>query len=64
MKRMGLLDGQMKPTTTDKNAYDSISVDPLNPSHAEVMQQLFLDPQGEQPRHRASQRVLPPMMAT
>jgi hypothetical protein len=57
MKRMGLLDGQMKPTTTDKNAYDSISVDQLNPSHAEAMQQLFPDPQGEQPRHRASQRV-------
>jgi len=54
---MGLLDGQMKPTTTDKNAYDSISVDQLNPSHAEAMQQLFPDPQGEQPRHRASQRV-------
>ena len=34
MKRMGLLDGQT--TTTAKNAYDSIFIDQLNPSHAKA----------------------------
>jgi hypothetical protein len=35
MKWMGMLDRQT--TTTAKNAYDSIFVDQLNPSHAEAM---------------------------
>jgi hypothetical protein len=57
MKRMGNLDGQTRPSTASMDAYDSIFVDELNPSHAEAMQQLFLDPQGERPRRRAHQRV-------
>ena len=48
MKRMGLLDGQT--TTTAKNAYDSIFVDQLSPSHAETKRQLFPDSQGERAR--------------
>ena len=31
MKRMGYLDGQMRPLTASKDAYDSIFVDQLNP---------------------------------
>jgi hypothetical protein len=46
MKRMGYLDGQTRPSTTSEDAYDSIFVDQLNPSHAEAMRQLFPDPQG------------------
>ena len=57
MKRMGYLDGQTRPSTVSQDAYDSIFVDQLNPSHAEAMRQLFLDPQGERPRRRACQRV-------
>jgi hypothetical protein len=36
MKRMGILDGQ-KNSMAAKNAYDSIFVDQLNPSHTEAM---------------------------
>ena len=37
MKRMGFIDGQTRPSTEAKNAYDSIFVDQLNPSQAEAM---------------------------
>ena len=36
MKQMGYLDGQTRPSITSKDAYDSIFVDQLNPSHAEA----------------------------
>ena len=42
MKRMGMLDGQ--PATIAMDAYDSIFVDQLNPSHAEAMRELFPNP--------------------
>jgi hypothetical protein len=29
------------------DAYDSISIDQLNPSHAETLRELFPDPQGK-----------------
>jgi len=35
------------------NAYGNNFVDQVNPSHAEVMQQLFPNPQGEWLRRRA-----------
>jgi hypothetical protein len=44
MKRMGFLDGQTRPSTAAVDAYDNIFVDQLNPSHAEAMRELFLDP--------------------
>ena len=31
MKQMGYLDGQTRPSTTSKDAYDNIFVDQLNP---------------------------------
>jgi hypothetical protein len=55
MKRTGFLDGQTRPSTAVVDAYDSIFVDQLNPLHAEAIRELFLDPQGERPRHRARQ---------
>jgi hypothetical protein len=57
MKQMGFVDGQTRHSTTTQNAYDIIFVNQLNPSHAEAMRQLFLDPEGERPRRRARQRV-------
>jgi hypothetical protein len=42
MKRVGMLDGQTKPSMAVKNAYDVIFVDQLNPSHVEAMRQPFL----------------------
>ena len=57
MKRMCYLDGQTRPSTASKDAYNTIFVDKLNPSHAEAMRQLFPNPQGERPRRRARQRV-------
>ena len=47
MKRMGYLDGQTRPSTASKDAYDSIFINQLNPPHAEAMRQLFPDSQGE-----------------
>jgi hypothetical protein len=44
MKWMGFIDDEMRPSTTSMDAYDSILVDQLNPSHAEAMRQLFPDP--------------------
>ena len=52
MKQMGLLDGQTRLSTATVDAYGSIFVDQLNPSHAEAMRELFPDPQGERPRRR------------
>ena len=54
MKRMGYLDGKTRPSIASKDVYDSIFVDQFNPSHVEAIRQLFLDPQGERPRRRAS----------
>ena len=58
MKRMGFLDGQTRPFTVSTDAYDSIFIDQLNPSHAEAMRQLFLDLQGERPRPRTPARLI------
>jgi len=57
IKRMGYLNGQARPSTASKDAYNSIFVDQLNPSHAEAMRQLFPDPQGERVTRRACQRI-------
>jgi hypothetical protein len=53
MKQMGFIDGQTRPCTEAMNAYDNVFVDQLNLSHAEVIRQLFPDPQEERPRRRA-----------
>ena len=37
MKRLGMLDGQTKPSIAAENAYGSIFVDQLSPSHAEAI---------------------------
>jgi hypothetical protein len=37
MKQMSFIKGQARPSTAAQNAYESIFVDQLNPSHAETM---------------------------
>jgi uncharacterized protein (DUF305 family) len=57
MKRMGVIDEQTRHSTDTMNAYDSIFVDQLIPSHAEAVRQLFPDRQGERPRRRTRQHA-------
>jgi hypothetical protein len=57
MMRLGYLDGQTRHSTASKDTYNSIFIDQLNPSHDEVMRQLFPDPQGKHSRRRTRQRV-------
>jgi hypothetical protein len=59
MQRIGFIDGRTTPSTTAKEAYDSVFGDDPNPSHQEAIRELFADPVGEGPRRsrrRASQR--------
>jgi uncharacterized protein (DUF305 family) len=54
---MGFIDEQTRHSTETMNAYDSIFVDQLIPSHAEAVRQLFPDRQGERPRRRTRQHA-------